>query len=183
MREVPELRVLAWGIAAGAVAFVVMVVPTGILTALDLPRRTTQGLAEAFVCPAMLLALLGGLLVLSAMVMALGRVGGALRAQLPEGESAATPAPRGPYRSSAEAPPGPDLLARSDRRTAIRMAVLGAILLAVGYGLTPWAPYPYSVTAVRRLEHLRFIGFALEAVGGLLTAGALHLAWRSRSRS
>ncbi|RZO63132.1 MAG: hypothetical protein EVA89_07690, partial [Sandaracinaceae bacterium] len=63
VREVPELRVLAWGIAAGAVAFVVMVVPTGILTALDLPRRTTQGLAEAFVCPAMLLALLGGLLV------------------------------------------------------------------------------------------------------------------------
>ena len=63
------------------------------------------------------------------------------------------------------------------------MAVLGATLLAVGYALTPWAPYPYSVTAVRRLEHLRFIGFALEAIGGLLTAGALHLAWRSRSRS
>ena len=36
--------------------------------------------------------------------------------------------------------------------------------------------------AVRQLEQLRFIG-VLEAIGGLLMAGALHLAWRSRSRS
>jgi len=182
LREIPELRVLAWGLGAAGVAFASVVVATGVLTALPIDRRTTQGIAEAITCPAMLLALLGGLLVVSAGVMAMARTGRALRRRAAPDETPPSRAPRGPYRSSAEESPGPDPIASGDRRLALRLAVLGAIGLAIGVGLMAALPGAQP-SWVGRAGQLRAIAALLAAAGALLGVGAVLLAWRSRRRS